>query len=114
MTSAPLPDPATNSKPVMLIIGSTGVAGRHLIPTAIEAGFRVLGTSRRPDTCDFVCDLLDPKSVSAALDAAAPDVVVNLAGAASVSQSFRDPVATLQANAVGALQLLDAVRRAHS
>jgi GDP-4-dehydro-6-deoxy-D-mannose reductase len=93
----------------MLLIGADGFAGRHLRADAIDAGLEVIGTARSPGAAELVCDLLDPASIESALREARPRLVANLAGAASASQSWSSPLATFEANAVGALNLLEAV-----
>jgi GDP-4-dehydro-6-deoxy-D-mannose reductase len=95
----------------VMVIGETGFAGRHFRSAATDAGHRVVGTSRRPGETDLVCDVLDPRSIERALEAASPDAVLNLAGAASVAASFRDPAATFEVNAIGTLNLLEAAAR---
>jgi GDP-4-dehydro-6-deoxy-D-mannose reductase len=100
-----------SSRGQVLLVGATGFAGRHMRSAATEAGFDVVGTSRRPGACEVVCDLLDPASVDRAVKSAAPVRVVNLAGVASVSRSFREPAEAFRANALGTVNLLDAVAR---
>ena len=93
----------------MLLIGAGGFAGTHLRETAEAAGTRVVGCSRDPAGGDVACDLLDPDSIAAALDDVRPQVVVNMAGAASVADSWREPGTAFGVNAVGALNLLEAL-----
>jgi GDP-4-dehydro-6-deoxy-D-mannose reductase len=92
----------------LLLIGASGFAGRHFAHAARAAGLEVVGTSRSGGE-DLVCDLLDPGSIEKALSETSPAVVVNLAGEASVSRSWRDPSGTFLANAMGTLNLLEAV-----
>jgi GDP-4-dehydro-6-deoxy-D-mannose reductase len=92
----------------LLLIGASGFAGRHFADAARAAGLEVVGTSRSGGE-DLVCDLLDPGSIEGALSESSPAVVVNLAGEASVSRSWRDPAGTFLANAIGTLNLLEAV-----
>lgn len=93
----------------VLVLGASGFAGRAFRPVAEAAGFEVVGSARHPDVSDLVCDLLDPPSIEAAILRSRPEVVVNLAGAASVTQSLQQPGATFEVNALGALNLLQAV-----
>ena len=55
-------------------------------------------------------DLGDQASLNAALEAANPDQLYNLAAMTMVGQSFSDPETTAQINGVGVLRLLEAVR----
>jgi GDP-4-dehydro-6-deoxy-D-mannose reductase len=67
--------------------------------------------SRRGGPDQLACDLLDPPSVEACLQAAKPDLVVNVAGAASVGESWERPAETFAVNASGVLNLLEAIAR---
>ncbi len=93
----------------LLVTGSSGFVGAHVSDAAAAAGFEVIAAGRRPGPGIVACDLLEPDSIAACLEAAAPDAIVNLAGSASVAASWRDPGAVFSANALGALNLLDAV-----
>ncbi len=95
----------------MLLIGANGFVGGHLRDAATAAGLQVISADRNGDAAagGIVCDLRDPASVAACLEAARPDLVVNMAGAASVAESWKDPAATFDLNATGALNLLEAV-----
>jgi GDP-4-dehydro-6-deoxy-D-mannose reductase len=95
----------------VLLIGGTGFAARHFLAGSSGSDHRVVSSSRRAGDSDLVCDLLEPGSVEAALEEVSPDVVLNLAGAASVAASFRDPRTTFEVNALGTLNLLDAASR---
>jgi GDP-4-dehydro-6-deoxy-D-mannose reductase len=93
----------------MLLLGASGFLGSHLAPRAEGAGLRVLAASRSGEGADLACDLLDPGSIGAALREAEPDLVVNLAGSASVRQSWSAPGAGFAVNALGVVNLLDAI-----
>jgi GDP-4-dehydro-6-deoxy-D-mannose reductase len=95
----------------VMVIGGTGFAGRHFVAAANGADLGVTTASRRRGQADLVCDLLDPASIEAALRSSSPDVVLNLAGAASVALSFHDPATTFRVNALGTLNLLEACTR---
>lgn len=92
----------------MLLIGAGGFVGSHLREAALGAGFRVLAAARRPDEGMPACDLLEPDSVAACVEAAGPHLIVNMAGSASVPDSWRDPHAAFAVNATGVLHLLEA------
>ena len=101
-----------SAQKTVLLIGAGGFVGSHLRAAATEAGLRVVGASRRPSADDLACDLLDPDSIAAALDDVRPQTVVNLAGAASVGESWKRPAETFAVNATGVLNLLDALATA--
>ena len=95
----------------MLLIGARGFAGAHVREAAESAGLRVLAAGREPGGDGPRCDLLDPTSVGACVEAAAPDLIVNMAGAASVAASWERPGEAFAVNAGGVLNLLEAVAR---
>lgn len=93
----------------MLLLGATGFAGPHFRAAAEQAGFEVVGAARRPGAAELTCELTDPGSVERAVVEAAPGAVVNLAGESGVARSWEDPRASFAANALGALNLVEAV-----
>jgi GDP-4-dehydro-6-deoxy-D-mannose reductase len=92
----------------VLLIGSTGFAGGHFLEAARTAGYDVATAARRPGAADLTCDLLEPDSIRAAIAGSEPDAVVNLAGAASVGRSWREPGGAFEVNAAGVVNLLAA------
>ncbi len=95
----------------MLITGASGFLGGHLLSAGREAGIAVAPAARQGGEGVLACDLLDPPSVEACLEAAQPDFVVNAAGAASVGRSWERPAETFATNATGVLNLLEAIAR---
>jgi GDP-4-dehydro-6-deoxy-D-mannose reductase len=93
----------------LLLLGAGGFAGRNVRRTAADAGLDVVGAERSGAGGDLHCDLLEPDSIVDALRASRPDLVVNMAGAASVAASWERPADTFAANATGVLNLLEAV-----
>lgn len=93
----------------LLLLGANGFAGAHLRREAETAGYEVVGAARRPGAAELTADLMDAASLSRAIERAAPDAIANLAGSASVAESWRSPAAALEANAIGVAKLLDAV-----
>jgi GDP-4-dehydro-6-deoxy-D-mannose reductase len=94
----------------LLILGSSGFAGGHLTAAAEAEGVEIVRAARSGDR-DLEFDLLDPGSIERAVESAAPAAVINLAGFASVGQSWGDPAAAFEANLVGAVNVLEAVAR---
>lgn len=93
----------------LLLVGAGGFVGGHLAEAAAAAGLEVVAPGRRPAGEAPACDLLDPGSVAACVEAVRPDLVVNAAGAASVGRSWERPAATFALNATGVVNLLEAV-----
>jgi GDPmannose 4,6-dehydratase len=102
---------------VALITGIAGQDGFYLSQLLGQKGYDVYGLDRLgkrpdPDLCarSYVVDLArDP--LDQLLDDLRPDEVYNLAGLSRVAASFEDPVEFALANGVGAIRLLEAVRR---
>lgn len=82
----------------MLITGADGFTGVHFVKRARDAGYDVFA---------FNADLTNPQAVQAQVDAAAPDVVVHLAGISFVGHD--KPSAFYEVNVIGTLNLLDAL-----
>ena len=110
-----------------LVTGVSGQDGALLATRLLHAGVAVVGT-RRPGsrTDDWrlrelgiadhasleirALDPLDGAMCDALVAAAAPDAVFHLAGQSSVAASFADPVGSIEANGVGTVRMLEAVR----
>jgi GDPmannose 4,6-dehydratase len=103
-----------------LITGITGQDGSYLADFLLERGYEVHGLVRRSpaerlERIDHIRhlvrlhegDLLDSDSLTAALRAAQPDEVYNLA---TPRMSERTPVLTAEVGGVGVVRLLEAVR----
>jgi CDP-glucose 4,6-dehydratase len=58
---------------------------------------------------DLRVDIRDAEATAAAVAAAAPDVVVHMAAQSLVRESYRDPRYTYETNAMGTLNVLEAV-----
>jgi GDPmannose 4,6-dehydratase len=98
-----------------LITGITGQDGSYLAELLQERGYEVHGLVRAgAETTEpvhmHVGDLRDSDSLAAALEAARPDEVYNLAAASSVAASWQDPALTGEITGVGVARLLEAVR----
>jgi GDP-4-dehydro-6-deoxy-D-mannose reductase len=98
-----------SEKRTLLLIGGGGFLGAHVAAAAAAAGLEVVATTRGGTGAAPPCDLLDPASLAACVEAVRPDLVVNAAGAASVGSSWEHPAETFAANATGVLNLLEAV-----
>lgn len=112
--------PSTIGKRV-LITGINGFVGSHLAEVCTARAWRVFGTIRgqrsnlenlpREHEYNLIqCDLLDHTSAAAAVRAAKPDYVFHLAAQSFVPASWTAPRATIDANLIGTLHVLEAVR----
>lgn len=113
-----------------LITGITGQDGAYLASYLLKQNYQVFGAFRRSSTCNFwrlreldildhtnlelvEHDLLDLGNTMRLLQSLEPDEVYNLAAQSFVQTSFEQPGLTLQTNALGALNLLEAIRTVH-
>jgi len=106
-----------------LITGITGQDGSYLAELLLSKGYKVYGLYRRKSKLDYgnvshivdeitliEGDLTDHPSLTNAIRISQPDEVYNLAAQSFVGTSFNQPVATAEINALGAVNLLDAIR----
>jgi GDPmannose 4,6-dehydratase len=111
--------------PSALITGITGQDGSYLAELLLEKGYDVHGMVRRASTEKFdriehlreritlhQADLLDERSLVAALRAAKPDEVYNLAAMSFVAVSWIQPTLTAEFTGVGVTRMLEALREA--
>ncbi len=108
-----------------LITGVHGQDGAYLAKLLLGKGYRVFGLDdgkpQQPwrlqslGVQDRVVglpgNLLDQASLEAALRESRPDEVYNLAAMSSVRRSFDQPLATAEVTGLGAVRMLEAVRR---
>jgi GDP-4-dehydro-6-deoxy-D-mannose reductase len=97
----------------LLITGIGGFVGLHLARLLLARGERVSGTwlDSRPDLPGaelHEADLLDPAALARAVEAAAPDAVVHLAGLSHVGESWKRIPDYYQVNFLGVEHLLAA------
>lgn len=111
-----------------LITGVTGQGGAHLSKFLLERGYRVFGGCRRMGSADLwrlqelgiltnenfslrEYDATDPGSSVQLVEASHPDEIYHLAAQAHVGRSFDLPHATALVTGIGALNMLEAMRR---
>merc|ERR1711874_618815 len=110
---------------VALITGITGQDGSYLAEFLLQKGYAVHGIIRRSSSfntgrIDHIFDqmtlhygdMVDSSNMSALMARIRPDEVYNLAAQSHVKVSFEEPEYTAQADGVGTLRLLEAVRTA--
>ena len=111
-----------DAMPTALITGITGQDGSYLAEFLLEQGYQVVGMVRRSSTVNFQRiehfqdrvtlvpgDLLDQMSLVDALREHEPQEVYNLAAQSFVPTSWRQPVFTGEATALGVTRMLEAV-----
>jgi GDP-4-dehydro-6-deoxy-D-mannose reductase len=96
----------------VLITGASGFAGTHLARACATAGDEVTGTSRGGQASGTVAlDLRDAQASAALIAEVRPEIVYHLAALSHVGRSWEEPRETFEANALGAVNLLEAIRR---
>jgi len=108
------------------ITGIAGQDGSYLAEYLLELGYDVHGIVRRNSTAEnqdtrithledkihtYYGDLLDQGSIERLLDKIQPDEIYNMAAQSHVRISFDIPQFTVQTNALGVLNILEAYRR---
>tara|TARA_R110001583_G_scaffold13766_1_gene58633 strand:- start:15148 stop:16149 length:1002 start_codon:yes stop_codon:yes gene_type:complete len=112
---------------VAFITGIGGQDGSYLAEYLLELGYEVHGIVRRNSTPEnqdvrlikiqdkiknYYGDLLDQGGIERLLDEIQPDEIYNIAAQSHVRISFDIPQFTVQTNALGVLNILEAYRRA--
>ena len=110
-----------------LITGIGGQDGSYLAEYLLELGYEVHGIVRRhsmaeeqntriqhvqPKLTTYYGDLLDQGGLERLLDKIQPDEIYNIAAQSHVRISFDIPQYTVQTNALGVINILEAYRRA--
>ena len=74
----------------ILVTGSTGFIGQHLIKTLLSVGHEAIGLDIKPQPASLGaflhCDLLDPRQTADTLKIAAPDAVIHLAARTDLAE----------------------------
>lgn len=119
-----------DNKRTALITGITGQDGSYLAELLLRKGYKVHGLTRRSSSSNLsriahLCensdfhkrfvlhegDLTDSSSVDRIVDVVQPDEVYNLAAMSHVKVSFDVPEYTANVDGLGALRLLEAIRK---
>jgi GDPmannose 4,6-dehydratase len=115
------------NSPLALITGITGQDGAYLAQLLLEKGYQVHGTYRRVSSVNFwrieelgikdhpnlrlePYDLTDLGATLGLVSRLQPAEVYNLAAQSFVGTSFEQPCTTAQITALGALNVLEAIR----
>jgi GDPmannose 4,6-dehydratase len=110
-----------------IITGATGQDGAYLTQLLLDKGYRVTATHRRSSSTNFwrmrqlgligrehlslvEYDIGDACAAIRLIEACEPDEIYNLAAQTHVGTSFQQPLTTSTINALGTLNLLEAIR----
>jgi GDPmannose 4,6-dehydratase len=111
-----------------VITGVTGQGGAHLARYLLDKGYRIFGGCRRmgqtdlwrlqelglltnPNLSLLEYDATDPVSSFRLVEASSPDEIYHMAAQAHVGRSFDTPHATALVTGIGALNMLEAMRK---
>ena len=108
-----------------LITGHTGFKGSWLVLMLNQLGHEVSGISLDPAkkslfktakiskkmSFDEMCDIRDVKKLNKKIQKISPDVVIHLAAQPLVRKSYADPRETIETNAIGTFNVLEAVSK---
>jgi GDPmannose 4,6-dehydratase len=108
-----------------LVTGITGQDGSYLAEFLLDLNYKVVGLYRRSSTNNTgrishllhnpnfsleEFDLTDPSGVNQTIKSHQPDEMYNLAAQSHVGTSFKQPTTTFEIDAVGVINILEAIR----
>ena len=112
-----------------LITGITGQDGSHLCDFLMEKGYKIIGLKRRSSSFNtkridhiyndisqtknfipYYGDLTDSSNILRVIQSTQPDEIYNLAAQSHVHTSFEIPEYSANADALGTLRILEAIR----
>ncbi len=108
-----------------LITGITGQDGSHLADFLLDKGYKIIGVKRRSSSFNtqriehiynhkrfipYYGDLTDSSNLLRIIQSTKPDEIYNLAAQSHVHTSFETPEYTANADAMGTLRILEAIR----
>ncbi len=116
-------------KKIALITGVTGQDGSHLTDFLIKKGYKIIGVKRRSSSFNtkridhiynnldksknfvpFYGDLTDSSNILRIVQSTKPDEIYNLGAQSHVHTSFEIPEYSANADALGTLRILEAIR----
>ncbi|WP_113930752.1 NAD-dependent epimerase/dehydratase family protein [Bacillus sp. P14.5] len=100
----------------LLITGASGFTGTEACRYFASKGYSVTGMARKSmgpagGVQYEVCDLLCKEEMDRFIEAQKPDYILHLAGDNHAGESWNRPLAAMETNVNGTLNLLEAVRR---
>ena len=124
MVGAPLPDPGFWAGKRVLVTGHTGFKGSWMALWLERMGAEVVGLALAPETSpnlfeavspitgmdSHIVDLSDEAGLNAVVKGSKVDLAIHMAAQPLVRRSYREPIETFRANALGTALLLEALR----
>lgn len=114
-----------DKKSIALLVGATGQDSSYMAEFLLDKGYNVIGVKRRSSTNTLgrlinvltrenfsviEGDIVDPSSVNNIIREYQPQEIYNFASQSHVHTSFAQPLYTFQVNALGVMNVLEAVR----
>jgi nucleoside-diphosphate-sugar epimerase len=101
----------------ILVTGSGGFVGGHLVKALVDHGHTVAGLDKRPTTApegvkQFLCDILDADRLKATVTEFQPDAVIHLAACTNIYET--GGLAAFAANFDGVRNVIEAIRQTQS
>lgn len=95
-----------------LITGAGGFVGRHLRENLLNNGHEVVGCDIKSslESNVIATDILSETNICELIQKVQPNYIYHLAGQSNVAKSWEMPAKTMEINAIGALNLLNAVK----
>ncbi len=126
MTARSFPLGPAYSRKKVLVTGHTGFKGAWLTCWLLKLGAHVVGLAKDIPTqpsmfeelglarriTHYQADVRDLDQVQRIIDKEKPDFVFHMAAQAIVSRSYDDPIETVTTNAIGTMNVLEALRKA--
>ena len=94
----------------VLITGSEGFVGKHLVRELVSNGHDAIRCDIRGSEGFVPIDITNPEQVKNVLEEYRPDTLINLAGQANVGLSWSKPQLTFSLNTIGLINVLEAVK----
>lgn len=95
----------------VLITGSLGFVGGYLRSEFTYYDYEVIGVDVCSGENTIASNLLDAQEIDSIIFKEKPDVIVHLAGQASVSKSWAKPKETFENNVIASINLLEAIKK---
>lgn len=99
---------------IILVTGSEGFVGSHLVKALKEVLYKIEPTCHPllvPKDGRYIpLDILNLEMTKNVIKICQPDIIFHLAAISSVSKSFRDPPLTYNTNVIGTVNLLEAAK----